>query len=250
MNPINFENKVALVTGASRGIGKAIATTLAKYGAQVAICATNLDTARETAAQIENETQRKVVPFQTNVADFNQAQDLVKNTIEQFGKIDFLVNNAGITRDGLILKMTEEAWDQVINVNLKGVFNVTKATIQHMMKARYGRIVTISSIVGIHGNAGQTNYAAAKAGIIGFTKSLAKELASRNINANVVAPGYVDTDMTAVLKEEARSAMLNAIPLKRTATTQDIANATVFFLSTMADYITGQTLEVDGGLSL
>ncbi|NLG13724.1 MAG: 3-oxoacyl-[acyl-carrier-protein] reductase [Lentisphaerae bacterium] len=250
MNPINFENKVALVTGASRGIGKAIATTLAKYGAQVAICATNLDTARETAAQIENETQRKVVPFQTNVADFNQAQDLVKNTIEQFGKIDFLVNNAGITRDGLILKMTEEAWDQVINVNLKGVFNVTKATIQHMMKARYGRIVTISSIVGIHGNAGQTNYAAAKAGIIGFTKSLAKELASRNINANVVAPGYVDTDMTAVLKEEARNAMLNAIPLKRTATPQDIANATAFFLSPMADYITGQTLEVDGGLSL
>ncbi len=250
MNPINFENKVALVTGASRGIGKAIATTLATYGAQVAICATNLDTARETAAQIENETQRKVVPFQTNVADFNQAQDLVKNTIEQFGKIDFLVNNAGITRDGLILKMTEEAWDQVINVNLKGVFNVTKATIQHMMKARYGRIVTISSIVGIHGNAGQTNYAAAKAGIIGFTKSLAKELASRNINANVVAPGYVDTDMTAVLKEEARNAMLNAIPLKRTATPQDIANATAFFLSPMADYITGQTLEVDGGLSL
>lgn len=250
MNPINFENKVALVTGASRGIGKAIATTLATYGAQVAICATNLDTARETAAQIENETQRKVVPFQTNVADFTQAQDLVKNTIEQFGKIDFLVNNAGITRDGLILKMTEEAWDQVINVNLKGVFNVTKATIQHMMKARYGRIVTISSIVGIHGNAGQTNYAAAKAGIIGFTKSLAKELASRNINANVVAPGYVDTDMTAVLKEEARNAMLNAIPLKRTATPQDIANATAFFLSPMADYITGQTLEVDGGLSL
>ncbi len=250
MNPINFENKVALVTGASRGIGKAIATTLATNGAQVAICATNLDTARETAAQIENETQRKVVPFQTNVADFNQAQDLVKNTIEQFGKIDFLVNNAGITRDGLILKMTEEAWDQVINVNLKGVFNVTKATIQHMMKARYGRIVTISSIVGIHGNAGQTNYAAAKAGIIGFTKSLAKELASRNINANVVAPGYVDTDMTAVLKEEARNAMLNAIPLKRTATPQDIANATAFFLSPMADYITGQTLEVDGGLSL
>ena len=245
-----FENKTALVTGASRGIGFETARQLALHGADVAICATTIASAEAAAQKLIEETGRRILPFQANIADSAQVSELVNQAVAQFGKLDLLVNNAGITRDGLLMKMTEQAWDDVINVNLKGVFNVTKAAVPFMMKARYGRIVSISSIVGIHGNAGQTNYAASKAGIVGFTKSLAKELASRNIHANVVAPGYVDTDMTAVLKDDVKQALMNAIPLKRTARPIDIANAVLFLLSDYADYITGQVLEVDGGLSL
>ena len=247
---MRFENKTAIVTGASRGIGFETARQLALQGADIAICATTIEKAEAAARQIADESGRKAFPFQTNVADTAQAAAFVNQAVEKLGKLDLLVNNAGITRDGLLLKMTEQAWDDVLSINLKGVFNVTKAAVTHMMKARYGRIVSIASIVGIHGNAGQTNYAASKAGIIGFTKSLAKELASRNIHANVVALGYVDTDMTAVLKDDVKQALQNAIPLKRTARPIDIANAVLFLLSDEADYVTGQALEVDGGLSL
>ena len=247
---MRFENKTAIVTGASRGIGFETARQLAFQGATLAICATKLETAQEAAWKIADETGCVIHPFQTNVADTAQATDFVNQAVEKLGKLDLLVNNAGVTRDGLLIKMTEQAWDNVIDVNLKGVFNVTKAAVGHMMKARFGRIVSIASIVGIHGNTGQANYAASKAGIVGFTKSIAKELASRNIHANVVAPGYVDTDMTAVLKDDVKQALQNAIPLNRTARPVDIANAVLFLLSDEADYITGQTLEVDGGLSL
>ena len=247
---MRFENKTAIVTGASRGIGFETARQLALQGADIAICATTIEKAEAAARQIADESGRKAFPFQTNVADTAQAAAFVNQAVEKLGKLDLLVNNAGITRDGLLLKMTEQAWDDVLSINLKGVFNVTKAAVTHMMKARYGRIVSIASIVGIHGNAGQTNYAASKAGIIGFTKSLAKELASRNIHANVIAPGYVDTDMTAALKDDVKQALMDAIPLKRTARPIDIANAVLFLLSDEADYVTGQALEVDGGLSL
>ncbi|MBR4901800.1 MAG: 3-oxoacyl-[Victivallales bacterium] len=247
---MRFENKTAIVTGASRGIGFETARQLALQGADLAICATKLETAQNAAQRIADETGRLVLPFQTNIADAAQAADFVNQAVEKLGKLDLLVNNAGVTRDGLLIKMTEQAWDDVIDTNLKGVFNVTKAAVAHMMKARFGRIVSIASIVGLHGNAGQANYAASKAGIVGFTKSIAKELASRNIHANVVAPGYVDTDMTAVLKDDVKQALQNAIPLKRTARPIDIANAILFLLSEEADYITGQALEVDGGLSL
>ena len=247
---MDFQNKTAIVTGASRGIGFEIARQLALHGANLAICATKLESAQDAAREISGETGRQIFPFQTNVADPAQAVDFVNNAVTALGKLDLLVNNAGVTRDGLLMKMTEQAWDDVLDVNLKGTFNVTKASIMHMLKARYGRIVSIASIVGIHGNAGQANYAASKAGIIGFTKSLAKELASRNIHANVVAPGYVETDMTAALKDSVKQALTEAIPLKRTARPIDIANAVLFLLSDEADYITGQTLEVDGGLSL
>ena len=247
---MRFENKTAIVTGASRGIGFETARQLALQGADIAICATKLETAQEAARKIADESGRAVHPFQTNVADTAQATEFVNQAVEKLGKLDLLVNNAGVTRDGLLIKMTEQAWDDVIDINLKGVFNVTKAAVAHMMKARFGRIVSIASIVGLHGNAGQANYAASKAGIVGFTKTIAKELASRNIRANVVAPGYVDTDMTAVLKDDVKQALQNAIPLKRTARPVDIANAVLFLLSDEADYITGQALEVDGGLSL
>ena len=247
---MDFQNKTAIVTGASRGIGFEIARQLALHGANLAICATKLESAQAAAAKISAETGRQVFPFQVNIADSSQAVDFVNNAVTALGKLDLLVNNAGVTRDGLLMKMTEQAWDDVLDINLKGTFNITKAAVIHMMKARFGRIVSIASIVGLHGNAGQTNYAASKAGIVGFTKSLAKELASRNIHANVVAPGYVETDMTAALKDSVKQALTDAIPLKRTAHPIDIANAVLFLLSDLADYVTGQTLEVDGGLSL
>jgi len=247
---MRFENKTAIVTGASRGIGFETARQLALQGANLAICATKLETAQAAAQKIAEESGRSVFPFQANVADTTEAAAFVAQAAEKLGKIDLLVNNAGVTRDGLLIKMSEQAWDDVLAINLKGVFNITKAAVAHMMKARFGRIVSIASIVGVHGNAGQANYAASKAGIVGFTKSIAKELASRNIHANVVAPGYVDTDMTAALKDDVKKSLQEAIPLKRTACPIDIANAVLFLLSDEADYITGQTLEVDGGLSL
>jgi 3-oxoacyl-[acyl-carrier protein] reductase len=240
--------KTALVTGASRGIGRATALALAKAGAKVAInYAGNRSAAEEVAAMIEASGGEAML-VQADVGDAAAVDAMVKAVVQRFGKIDILVNNAGITRDNLIMRMKEEDWDAVIHTNLKGIFNCTKAVSKLMMKQHYGRIVNMTSVVGIMGNASQSNYAAAKAGVIGFTKSIAKELASRNITANAVAPGYIATDMTTVLSEQAKESMQAQIPLQRQGTPEDVASAVLFLVSPSADYITGQTLHVDGGM--
>lgn len=247
---MRLENKVALVTGASRGIGATVALRLAQEGADVIINyvgEANLAEARQVQESI-NALGRKAVLVDGNVADFNSAADMVEQGIKAFGKIDILVNNAGINRDNLLLRMKEEEWDSVLAVDLKGVFNTTKAVTKYMMKNRYGRIISISSVVGVAGNAGQANYAAAKAGVIGFTKSIAKELASRNITANAIAPGFIHTPMTDKLSEAAVDGALKMIPLGRMGEPEDIAKAVVFFASEDADYVTGQILHVDGGM--
>ncbi|MDO4936144.1 MAG: 3-oxoacyl-[acyl-carrier-protein] reductase [Phascolarctobacterium sp.] len=247
---MRLANKVALVTGASQGIGAAIALKLAAEGANIAINyvgEANLAAAQKVQAEIQK-LGRKAVVVDANVADFNQATAMVDTTVAELGRIDILVNNAGINRDNLLIRMKEEDWDAVLNVNLKGVFNSTKAAVKYMMKQRYGRIISISSVVGVAGNAGQVNYAAAKAGIIGLTKSVAKEVASRNITANAIAPGFIRTPMTDKLPEEAVKNAMNSIPLGRMGEAEDIAKAVVFLASEDADYITGQTLHVDGGM--
>ena len=240
--------KTALVTGASRGIGRATALKLAKAGAKVALnFAGNRAAAEEVAALIEADGGEAML-VQADVGDSVAVEAMVKAVMERFGRIDILVNNAGITRDNLIMRMKEEDWDAVIHTNLKGIFNCTKAVSRLMMKQRYGRIVNMTSVVGVMGNAGQSNYAAAKAGVIGFTKSMAKELASRNINVNAVAPGYISTDMTANLPEQAKLDLQSQIPLQRLGNPEDVAAAVLFLVSPGADYITGQTLHVDGGM--
>jgi 3-oxoacyl-[acyl-carrier protein] reductase len=240
--------KTALVTGASRGIGRATALALAKAGAKVAInYAGNRSAAEEVVAMIEASGGEAML-IQADVGDAAAVDAMVKAVVQRFGKIDILVNNAGITRDNLIMRMKEEDWDAVIHTNLKGIFNCTKAVSKLMMKQHYGRIVNMTSVVGIMGNASQSNYAAAKAGVIGFTKSIAKELASRNITANAVAPGYIATDMTTILSEQAKESMQAQIPLQRQGTPEDVASAVLFLVSPSADYITGQTLHVDGGM--
>ena len=243
-----LEGKCALVAGASRGIGKAIAIALAKEGAKVAI---NYAGSTEKAEAVKKEIEAAggtAILAQTDVADAELVQAMVKSVYETFGKIDILVNNAGITRDGLLMRMKPEDFDAVISTNLKGVFNVTKSASRFMMKKRYGRIINMASVVGLIGNAGQTNYAAAKAGVIGFTKSCAKELASRGITVNAVAPGCIDTDMTAVLSDEIKAEMLKNIPLARMGTPEDVAKAVLFLASDESAYITGQVLNVDGGM--
>ena len=241
-------NKTALVTGASRGIGRATAIELAKAGAKVAVnYAGNRVAAEEVVAQIEAAGGQAFM-IQADVGDAAAVDAMVKAVVERFGKIDILVNNAGITRDNLIMRMKEEDWDAVIHTNLKGIFNCTKVVTKLMMKQRYGRIVNMTSVVGVMGNAGQSNYAAAKAGVIGFTKSMAKELASRNITVNAVAPGYITTDMTADLPEQAKTDLQSQIPLQRLGNPADVASAVLFLVSPGADYITGQTLHVDGGM--
>ena len=241
-------NKTALVTGASRGIGRATAIELAKAGAKVAVnYAGNRAAAEEVVAQIQAAGGQAFM-VQADVGDAAAVDAMVKSVVEQFGSIDILVNNAGITRDNLIMRMKEEDWDAVIHTNLKGIFNCTKVVTKLMMKQRYGRIVNMTSVVGVMGNAGQSNYAAAKAGVIGFTKSMAKELASRNINVNAVAPGYIATDMTADLPEQAKTDLQSQIPLQRLGNPADVASAVLFLVSPGADYITGQTLHVDGGM--
>ncbi|MCH3914793.1 MAG: 3-oxoacyl-[acyl-carrier-protein] reductase [Acidaminococcaceae bacterium] len=243
-----LEGKVALVTGASRGIGRAIALTLAKNGADVAInFAGNVAAAEEVAKEI-TDMGRKAILVQGSVADFATCQEMVAKVIAELGKVDILVNNAGITRDGLLMRMSSEDWDAVLTTNLKGVFNCTKAVIKPMMKQRSGKIVNMASVVGETGNPGQANYAAAKAGVIGFTKTIAKEIASRGINVNAVAPGFVATDMTKVLPDKVKEAMAAGIPLGRAGDPQDIANAVLFLVSDNAAYITGQVLNVDGGM--
>ena len=240
--------KIALVTGGSRGIGRAIALTLAKEGAAVAInFAGNAAAAEEVKSLIEAEGGKAMV-VQADVSNTEAVDNMVKAVVEEFGGIDILVNNAGITRDGLLMRMKEEDWDAVIDTNLKGVFYCTKVVSKLMMKKRSGRIVNMSSVVGLTGNAGQANYAAAKAGVMGFSKSMAKELASRGITVNMVAPGYIDTDMTSVLPEKVREAMVAGIPLGRTGSAEDVAGAVLYLVSDYASYVTGQVINVDGGM--
>ncbi|MBQ1182180.1 MAG: 3-oxoacyl-[Phascolarctobacterium sp.] len=245
---MRFEGKVALVTGASRGIGRAIALALAAEGADVAVnYAGSEAAAKEVAAEIEA-MGRKAFVIQADIASTEASTAMVDAVVKEFGRVDVLVNNAGITRDGLLMRMKEEDWDAVITTNLKGVFNCTKAAIKYMMKQKSGNIVNISSIVGVMGNAGQANYCAAKAGVIGFTKATAKEVAARGIRVNAIAPGFIKTDMTSVLSEKVVEAMLAGIPLNRLGETEDIAKAVLFLASSDANYITGQTLHVDGGM--
>ena len=245
---MQIEGKIAFVTGASRGIGRAIALTLAEAGADVVVnYAGNAAAAEEVAAEIRKMGRRALI-LQGDVSQTEAAASMLDAVVAEFGRCDILVNNAGITRDGLLMRMKEEDWDAVLDTNLKGVFNCTKAALKYMMKQRSGKIVNIASVVGIMGYAGQANYAAAKAGCIGFTKSAAKEVASRGITVNAVAPGLIATDMTSVLPEKVIEEMASGIPLKRAGQPVDVAKAVLFLVSDDAAYITGQTLNVDGGM--
>lgn len=243
-----LQGKTAVVTGGSRGIGRAVAVALAAEGAGVAVVfAGNTAAAAETVRIIEN-AGGTAVAVQCDVADEAAVTEMIKKIQEKFGSVDILVNNAGITRDGLLMRMKSDDWNAVINTNLTGVYNCTKGVTKMMMKQRSGSIINMTSVVGETGNAGQSNYAAAKAGVIGFTKSVAKELASRGIRVNAVAPGCIDTDMTAVLSDAVKEEMIKTIPLGRTAAPEEVAQAVVFLASDRAGYITGQTLNVDGGM--
>lgn len=245
-----LQGKVALVTGASRGIGRAIALELARQGAKIAVNYAGSEAkANEVVGEIKN-MGGEAFAIQADVADAQAVEQMIKTVLERFERIDILVNNAGITRDNLLMRMKEEEWDDVININLKGVFNCTKAVTRPMMKQRYGRIVNIASVVGVMGNPGQANYVAAKAGVIGLTKTAARELASRNITVNAVAPGFITTDMTERLSEEIKSEMLKQIPLARFGEPEDVAKVVAFLVSDAASYMTGQTLHVDGGMNM
>lgn len=244
---MNLEGRVALVTGAGRGIGKAIALHLAKEGADIVFTNRNKVYSDQTQAEIEK-LGRKCLAFQVDVSDLEAVEGMIKTSLETFSKIDILVNNAGITKDTLFLRMKREEWDQVLDVNLTGVFNVTKALIKSMVKQRYGRIINLTSVVGFTGNPGQANYSASKAGIVGFSKSIARELGNRNITCNTVAPGFISTDMTNEMTEKQANAVLEQIPLKRMGTVDDISNAVVFLASEQASYITGTTIHVNGGM--
>lgn len=240
--------KTALVTGASRGIGRAIALRLAEAGANVVVnYAGSEAAAAETVAKVK-ELGREAIMIRANVANAEEVNEMFKEALEHFGTIDILVNNAGITRDNLLMRMKEEEWDEVIATNLKGVFNCLKAATRPMMKQRSGKIINITSVVGVLGNPGQANYVAAKAGVIGLTKTAARELASRGITVNAVAPGFIDTDMTATLPEDVKASMLGQIPLGRLGQADDIAGVVLFLASDAANYMTGQTLHVDGGM--
>lgn len=243
-----LQGKTAIITGASRGIGRGIAKVFAEQGANVAF---TYSSSVQAAQELENELSAygvKVKGYQSNAADFNEAQALVDDVVAAFGTVDILINNAGITKDNLLMRISEEDFDKVIEVNLKSVFNMTKAVQRVMLKNKAGSIINMSSVVGIKGNAGQTNYAASKAGVIGFSKSVALELGSRNIRCNVIAPGFIETEMTDKLSPEVVEGWRNAIPLKRGGTPEDVANVCVFLASDMAAYVTGQTINVDGGM--
>ncbi|MEH7502365.1 3-oxoacyl-[acyl-carrier-protein] reductase [Neobacillus drentensis] len=245
---MNLEGKAALVTGASRGIGREIALELARQGANVAV---NFSGSEAKANEVVDEIKalgREAFAVKCDVSNSGEVAEMVKGTIDNFGKLDILVNNAGITKDNLLMRMKEEEWDDVININLKGVFLCTKAVTRQMMKQRVGRIINIASIVGVSGNPGQANYVAAKAGVIGLTKTTAKELASRNITVNAIAPGFITTDMTDKLSEEVKAEMLKQIPLARLGEPKDIAKITAFLASDDSAYMTGQTLHIDGGM--
>ena len=243
-----LENKVVLITGASRGIGKSIAEECVKQGAIVAFTYLSSE---EKARALEAELTANggsAKGFKSDASKLDEAQQLVDDVVSAFGTIDVLVNNAGITRDTLLMRMSEEQWDEVINTNLKSAFNLTKAVIKPMLKARYGSIINMSSVVGVKGNAGQSNYAASKAGLIGFTKSIAQELGSRNIRCNAIAPGFIETEMTGALDEKVVQEWRDSIPLKRGGLPTDVANATIFLASDMSAYVTGQTIHVCGGM--
>jgi 3-oxoacyl-[acyl-carrier protein] reductase len=243
-----LQNKVALVTGASRGIGREIAKKFAEQGANIAF--TYLSSIEKgQALEAELATYGiKAKGYRSDASDFAAAEQLVVDVVTDFGTLDVLVNNAGITRDTLLMRMSEEQWDEVLRVNLKSVFNLTKAATKPMMRAKSGSIINMTSVVGLMGNAGQANYSASKAGIIGFTKSIAKELGSRNIRSNAIAPGFIETEMTGDLNEKALEDWLKNIPLKRAGQGEDVANACIFLASDMSKYITGQTIQVDGGM--
>lgn len=243
-----LQGQTAIVTGASRGIGKATALELARNGANVIINYAGNQARAEEVVAAAKELGVDALAIQANVADSEQVTNMVKEAIAAFGRVDILVNNAGITRDNLIMRMKEEEWDDVIDTNLKGVFNCAKAVTRQMMKQRYGRIINVASVVGVLGNAGQANYVAAKAGVIGLTKTLARELSNRNIHVNAVAPGFIETDMTDELGEETKAQLLGQIPLATLGRPEHIANVVRFLASPDADYMTGQTLHVDGGM--
>jgi 3-oxoacyl-[acyl-carrier protein] reductase len=243
-----LENRTAMITGAARGIGRDIAMTFAGAGADLALCDVNEEALAETKEEIKGKTGRKVIAAGVDVTAPEDVQNFVKKTLDNFNELDILVNNAGITRDNLAMRMSEEEWDMVLDVNLKGAFNCIKAAIRPMMKKKSGRIVNMASIIGLMGNAGQANYAASKGGLIALTKTMAKELGSRNINVNAIAPGFIKTDMTDKLGDEARERLLGLIPMGRMGETADVANAALFLASGYASYITGQVITVDGGM--
>ncbi len=245
---MRFENQAAIVTGAGRGIGHAIAVRLASEGARVASVSRSDENAKRTADELNSLRADSAKHYAVDVADHAAVQKIGAQILEDFTKIDILVNNAGVTRDGLVMRMSVEDWDTVINTNLRGAFNFTQAIIRAMIKQRSGRIINITSVIGLIGNAGQTNYAASKAGLIGFTKSLARELASRNITVNAVAPGFITTDMTAGLSDEIKNTIQSQIPLGKTGAPEDVANTVAFLASAEANYITGQVVCVDGGM--
>jgi len=245
---IDLSNKVALITGGAQGIGRAIAETLAQQGANVVVADLQLEKAEVLATEIASKTGRRALSVQVNVADSESVRAMIERTIAEFGRIDILVNNAGVTRDNLIMRISEEDWDLVLDINLKGAFNCSKAAVRHMMKQRYGRIINISSVSGLAGQAGQTNYSSSKAGLIGFTKALAKEVGSRHVTVNAVAPGFIETELTANLPKELKEAAIGMTPLGRFGSVQDVAYAVAMLVADEAGFITGQVLSVDGGL--
>lgn len=244
-----LEGKTALITGASRGIGKGIAEKFAEHGARIAFTyASSVQSAKALEADLTARFGVQVTGYQSDASVFESANQLVEQITRDFGEFDVLVNNAGITRDNLLMRMTEEQWDEVLNVNLKSVFNLTKASVRNFLKIKRGSIINMSSVVGVTGNAGQSNYSASKAGIIGFSKSVAKELGSRNIRCNVITPGFIQTEMTHQLGEDVVKAWADQIPLKRGGTTEDVANLSLFLASDLSSYITGQVMSVCGGM--